>query len=250
MKQRVTLYKGKSVEVTYDSAICLHAGECVAGSARAFDPKRSQWVDPNGESPATILTIVARCPTSALRARKLDPDIETPKLPTTSKVQISRDGPMYIHSPDIKINGASAGHRMALCRCGASSHKPFCDRSHRTIGFEDPGSINSDIRADMTQDTSLRITLCEDGPIIAEGAMEIRAASGRVALRCQRVVLCRCGGSKISPSVMVAMRRLALRPPAFNHPMPSKTVCNTPPPLTRVCEMCYFRSTSTNQNTY
>ena len=29
------------------------------------------------------------------------------------------------------------GEKFALCRCGASSRKPFCDGAHKEIGFVD-----------------------------------------------------------------------------------------------------------------
>jgi CDGSH-type Zn-finger protein len=29
---------------------------------------------------------------------------------------------------------------IALCRCGASQTKPFCDGTHKAIGFEAPGT--------------------------------------------------------------------------------------------------------------
>ena len=28
------------------------------------------------------------------------------------------------------------GRRLKLCRCGQSKEQPFCDESHRTVGFE------------------------------------------------------------------------------------------------------------------
>ncbi len=41
---------------------------------------------------------------------------------------IDADGREY-HLPD-------DGRPLALCRCGGSSTKPFCDGTHRRIGFE------------------------------------------------------------------------------------------------------------------
>ncbi|KPK50248.1 MAG: hypothetical protein AMS22_12400, partial [Thiotrichales bacterium SG8_50] len=50
------------------------------------------------------------------------------------------DGPVMINGP-VEIYGADGelllrGERAALCRCGASANKPFCDGSHMGIGFK------------------------------------------------------------------------------------------------------------------
>lgn len=36
----------------------------------------------------------------------------------------------------VEGEGREAGERYALCRCGHSSNKPFCDGTHTTVGFD------------------------------------------------------------------------------------------------------------------
>jgi 3-phenylpropionate/trans-cinnamate dioxygenase ferredoxin subunit len=37
---------------------------------------------------------------------------------------------------DTSGNKIEAGEKIALCRCGASTNKPFCDGAHSRIGFD------------------------------------------------------------------------------------------------------------------
>jgi CDGSH-type Zn-finger protein len=57
-------------------------------------------------------------------------------------VKVMNNGPIVI-SGSFEVQDASgrvftveAGKPAALCRCGASSTKPFCDGTHRSGGFE------------------------------------------------------------------------------------------------------------------
>ncbi|MGI8972701.1 MAG: CDGSH iron-sulfur domain-containing protein [Gaiella sp.] len=44
-------------------------------------------------------------------------------------------GPITILDPDGRTFEVPAGSAVALCRCGRSANKPFCDASHRTAEF-------------------------------------------------------------------------------------------------------------------
>jgi CDGSH-type Zn-finger protein/uncharacterized Fe-S cluster protein YjdI len=55
------------------------------------------------------------------------------------RIRATADGPFVVEGP-VTITAADeetiSGHRGALCRCGASDSKPFCDGSHSEVGFE------------------------------------------------------------------------------------------------------------------
>jgi CDGSH-type Zn-finger protein len=55
-------------------------------------------------------------------------------------IQVLRNGP-YIVSGSVNVLDAGGKkvettEKFALCRCGASSKKPFCDGTHSRIGFQ------------------------------------------------------------------------------------------------------------------
>jgi CDGSH-type Zn-finger protein len=56
-------------------------------------------------------------------------------------VRLRKNGPYVIDSDEVQVidwNGAAYAidrRPIALCRCGASARKPFCDGTHSKIGF-------------------------------------------------------------------------------------------------------------------
>ena len=55
-------------------------------------------------------------------------------------IEIIKNGPYIVNGPvDLKDAGGNVyppKDRIALCRCGASTTKPFCDGTHSKIGFQ------------------------------------------------------------------------------------------------------------------
>ena len=55
-------------------------------------------------------------------------------------IDIIKNGPFIVNGTvelkDAAGNAYPAKQRLALCRCGASTTKPFCDGAHSKIGFQ------------------------------------------------------------------------------------------------------------------
>ena len=56
-------------------------------------------------------------------------------------IQVRENGPNKITGPITIVDAAGRefvlpeGSAVALCRCGQSANKPFCDASHKRVGF-------------------------------------------------------------------------------------------------------------------
>lgn len=60
-----------------------------------------------------------------------------------TKITVAHNGPLRVEGdfeladPQGKTFGLAGRSVVSLCRCGHSANKPFCDGSHKRVGFAD-----------------------------------------------------------------------------------------------------------------
>lgn len=135
-------YRNDAIIVVWDAERCIHSGNCVQGLPQVFNPRDRPWVHVDAASAGAIAQTVLTCPSGALHFERLDSGPqEQPQTP--AEVALRPNGPLFVRG-DLEIRDAMGelirkDTRVALCRCGYSRHKPFCDNSHLMAGFRDPG---------------------------------------------------------------------------------------------------------------
>jgi len=134
-------YSTGEVTVFWRSELCIHSANCLMGLPAVFNTRKRPWVNINGGSTNEIIQAVDTCPSRALTYLK-NPKYKTQRLKKKSKkaskfarVQLLKDGP-YMISGNFIIRDANKkkikveAEVVALCSCGASRNKPFCDATH------------------------------------------------------------------------------------------------------------------------
>ncbi len=197
-----TRYPGAEVELLYDRRRCMHAAECGRAHPDVFNARRSPWISPDEGDADAITAIALRCPTGALHAVR-EGEVVIGAAPPSNEILVSPDGPLFIRGR-VFVADSDGGEdapqaRVAICRCGASRNKPYCDNSHTKIRFRDAGGVAEDPGRDAPRGGEVKVMAFEDGPLKVSGDVALRAASGRIASTKSRMFLCRCGNSKNKP---------------------------------------------------
>lgn len=132
-------YSNGEVVVIWEPDKCIHSAKCFIGLPQVFDPKARPWINATGAGTEEIIRQVRVCPSGALSYRMATttaPETGSPETAAPATViEVLDGGPLLISGACIlkrpdgtieEINGSAA-----LCRCGHSANKPFCDGSHR-----------------------------------------------------------------------------------------------------------------------
>jgi CDGSH-type Zn-finger protein/uncharacterized Fe-S cluster protein YjdI len=200
-KKRQLDFAGQEIDVHFDGRLCIHIGECGYSKGDLFVGDRQPWCVPDAVSKAEVREIIERCPSGALTYTDKAGVPESP--PAENSLTVAYNGPLYL-TGDLEIEGAGEDmpgvrYRAALCRCGASKNKPFCDNSHVEARFEDYGAVGDKGSGLSATGGKLKVEMRPDGPLALTGNLSMRAGSGRLAWQGDKAFLCRCGASKNKP---------------------------------------------------
>jgi uncharacterized Fe-S cluster protein YjdI len=137
-------YSNGEINVIWEPDLCDHSAICFRSLPEVFIPSKRPWINPNAASTSELIKTIKRCPTKALKYEIIEQSSttndETNAVDNTI-ITILKDGP-YLLDGNFKIidnegNEVICENSIALCRCGASQKKPFCDGAHNSIGFID-----------------------------------------------------------------------------------------------------------------
>lgn len=169
-------YETEQIVVHWDSSRCIHSANCLQGLPQVFDVRRRPWIRVDSATADEIAATVDTCPSHALTYTRLDgsppgpnglapgkgtstadaststtpaspppPERppEQPEVPSEVVVSLKPDGPLVVEGP-VRVELArgeviAVTERAVLCRCGSSGNKPFCDGSHKRVGFRAEG---------------------------------------------------------------------------------------------------------------
>ena len=201
-EKKVFKYDGAEADVRWDERLCIHIGECGRANNELFVGGRQPWCRPDQVSPQEVADVVSRCPTGALTYDRKDGG-PGESADAENVVTVMYNGPLYVRG-DLEIDGAAddvsgVRFRAALCRCGQSTNKPFCDNSHEKAGFKDYGAVGDNGEGFEAPGGTLKVGRAPNGPLLLSGNLTIVAASGRKAWTGKKVALCRCGHSQNKP---------------------------------------------------
>ncbi|MEK6796702.1 MAG: CDGSH iron-sulfur domain-containing protein [Spirochaetota bacterium] len=133
---RVVCYEGAEITIVDNRGVCSHDGSCLL-LHRVFDRRKKRWINPNGASKNDIIETIEQCPSGSLSY--MENGVRIQDVDRAPAIRAAKNGPLNVEGGVVfeDVHGCSpeCKEHYALCRCGGSKNKPFCDGTHLHNGF-------------------------------------------------------------------------------------------------------------------
>ncbi|NNE56133.1 MAG: hypothetical protein HKN32_08940 [Flavobacteriales bacterium] len=130
-------YSNGDITVVWQPGKCIHSAICAKGLPGVFKPKDKPWIQLEHASSDEIVNQVRACPSGAISIKE---DNQTQSETMSTKIEVTKNGPVLVHGTCTVTHSDGSTHEKdgvtALCRCGHSSNKPYCDGSHTKEDFQ------------------------------------------------------------------------------------------------------------------
>ena len=168
MSDKDRKYTNGEITVYWKPSKCIHATTCFRELIEVFNPRKRPWVNMQGAPSNKIIQVVDKCPTQAI-AWKYNKDLTQAELEGDSHqgeevtpedvltlnqeeeskekgtsshaiISVMKNGPVLVEG-DFRVIGPEGNELKTMimtsfCRCGHSRAQPYCDGTHRKIGFQ------------------------------------------------------------------------------------------------------------------
>lgn len=142
--ENIKEYNNGEITIVWKHDLCIHAAVCVKTLPQVYNPKDRPWIKQENATTEQLVDQINKCPSGALsfyyNKDKNDENPASEPSKAETSIEVTKNGPCIIKGnfeiKDSEGNILEPKNVVALCRCGASTNKPFCDGSHGKIGFE------------------------------------------------------------------------------------------------------------------
>ena len=141
MRKTNKKYTNGEITVIWKPDACAHSRLCWTQLNEVFKPKERPWVQMDGAATDRIIEQVNKCPSGALSfVYNEEQEAGESRVDAESIVEVTPNGPLLIYG-NLTVRHPDGREEKkfkttALCRCGGSANKPYCDGTHRKNGFE------------------------------------------------------------------------------------------------------------------
>lgn len=119
-----------------------------------------------------------------------------------SYIEVLDDGPLIAEGLEKLDNSRGEDlelkKKVALCRCGASGNKPYCDGSHKRVGFSSRVE-KAPPREPENKTGTKEVKVTRNGPYEVHGCVELEIKDLMGLSMDEPYYLCRCGASNNKP---------------------------------------------------